>query len=77
MARPLPKDLESRIAGTSKKAEVRSVWVFGFGLGTAFGFGLGAAFFSTAGGGLFFILGAAVVGALWFLATKRYKKKEN
>lgn len=45
MARPLPKDLEARIAGAAKRAEVRSVGVFGFMLGTAFGFGLGASFF--------------------------------
>jgi len=77
MARPLPKDLENRIAGTAKKAEVRSVWALGFGLGTAFGFGLGAAFFGAIGGGLFFALGAGVVAVMWFLASKRRKAKVN
>ncbi len=75
MARPLPKDLEARIAGAAKRAEVRSVGVFGFMLGTAFGFGLGASFFSVIGGSVFFIIGAGGVAALWFLASKRSKKK--
>jgi hypothetical protein len=77
MARPLPKDLEERIGNTAKKSEVRSVWTFGFGLGTAFGFGLGAAFFGAVGGSLFFALGAAAVAVLWFLASKRKQQKNK
>jgi len=77
MARPLPKDLEERIAGTAKKAEVRSVGVFGFGLGVAVGFGLGAAIFGAVSGGLFFMIGAAVVAYLWFLASRRRKTKNK
>lgn len=79
MARPLPKDLEDRIAGTARRSEVRSVAVAGFILGGAFGFGLGASFFSAAlselgpewGGPLLFAIGAGVVAALWFFAGRR------
>ena len=76
MARPLPKDLEN-IAGAAKKAEVRSVGIAGFMLGTAFGFGLGAAFFSSAGSTFYFVIGAAVVGVAWWLATRAAKKKQD
>ena len=76
MARPLPKDLEERMAGTAKKAEVRSVGIFGFSMGAVFGFALGAAVFGAFGGSLFFMMGAAVVGVLWYLASKRRKKKK-
>lgn len=75
MARPLPKDLEERIGKTAKKSEVRSVWTFGFGLGAIFGFAMGAAVFGAVGGSLFFMLGAGVVGILWYLAATRKKKK--
>lgn len=75
MARPLPKDLEARIAGVAKRSEVRSVGVTGFMLGTAFGFGLGATFFTAVGGTVFFLIGAGGVAALWFLAARRRKKK--
>ncbi|WP_417457522.1 hypothetical protein [Kordiimonas sp.] len=74
MARPLPKDLEN-MAGTAKKAEVRSVGIAGFLLGTAFGFGMGAAFFSSAGSTFYFAIGAAVVGIAWWLAARARKKK--
>lgn len=77
MARPLPKDLEDRIAGVAKKSEVRSVGIFGFGLGVAVGFGLGAAIFGAVSGGLFFMVGAATVAYLWFLASKRSKTKKD
>jgi len=77
MARPLPKDLEDRIAGVAKKAEVRSVGVFGFGLGIAVGFGFGAAIFGAVSGGLFFMIGAGVVAYLWYLASKRSKAKKK
>jgi len=77
MARPLPKDLEDRIAGTAKKAEVRSVGVFGFGLGVAVGFGLGATVFGAVSGSLFFMVGAGVVAYLWYLAAKRSKTKKK
>lgn len=75
MARPLPKDLEARIAGVAKRSEVRSVGVMGFILGSAFGFGLGASFFSVVGGSVFFIIGAGGVAALWYFASKRRKEK--
>lgn len=75
MARPLPKDLEARIAGVAKRSEVRSVGVMGFILGTAFGFGLGASFFSVIGGSFFFIIGAGGMAALWFLAARQKSKK--
>ena len=77
MARPLPKDLEDRIAGTAKRAEVRSVGVFGFGLGAAVGFGLGATIFGAISGSLFFMMGAGAVGVLWFLSWKRSKTKKK
>jgi len=77
MARPLPKDLEERIGNAAKKSEVRSVGVFGFGLGLAVGFGLGAAVFGVVSSSLFFMIGAAVVGYLWYLASKRRKSKTN
>ncbi|MBL4838220.1 MAG: hypothetical protein JKY34_11655 [Kordiimonadaceae bacterium] len=77
MARPLPKDLEEQIAGVAKKAEVRSVATFSFGLGGAFGFGLGAAVFGAIGGSLFFLMGAGVVAVLWFLASRRRRDKQN
>ncbi|WP_262691229.1 hypothetical protein [Kordiimonas aestuarii] len=75
MARPLPKDLEKDIAGTAKRAEIRSVGLACLILGTAFGFGLGAAFFSSAGSTFYFIIGAGVVGVAWFLAARARKKK--
>lgn len=78
MARPLPKDLEDRIAGTARRSEVRSVGVAGFILGGAVGFGLGASFFSAAtpewGGPLLFSVGAGAVAALWFFAGRRKGK---
>jgi len=77
MARPLPKDLEERIGNAAKKSEVRSVGVFGFGFGVAVGFGLGAAVFGVVSSSLFFMLGAAAVAFLWYLASKRRKTKKN
>jgi hypothetical protein len=77
MARPLPKDLEDRIKGAAKKAEVRSVGVFGFGLGVAVGFGIAATIFGAVGGSLFFMLGAGGVAFLWYLASKRRKTKKD
>lgn len=74
MARPLPKDLEDRIAGVAKRSEVRSVGVMGFMLGTAFGVGLGASVFSVVSGSVFFLIGAGAIAALWLLAAKRRKK---
>ena len=77
MARPLPKDLQDNIAGTAKKSEVRSVGIFGFGLGAAFGFGLGAAVFRDAsdGNGSYFLVGAGVLCLLWFLTSRRRVEK--
>lgn len=75
MARPLPKDLEVRIAGVAKQSELRSVAVMGFIVGTAFGVGLGASFSWAIGGSLFFIIGASSVAALWFFAGRRRKQK--
>ena len=77
MARPLPKDLEKQIAGVAKISEVRSVATFAFGLGGAFGFGLGAAVFGAIGGSLFFLMGAGVVAALWYLASRRRRDKQK
>lgn len=77
MARPLPKDVEAKIAGTAKRAEVRSVGVWGFVLGAIFGFALGGAVFGATDGNLFFLAGAAVVASLWYLAAKRRKDKEK
>jgi len=78
MARPLPKDLEDRIASTARRAEIRSVGVMCFIIGSAFGFGLGASFFSAAlpewGGSLLFVIGAGTVAALWFFAGRRNDK---
>lgn len=77
MARPLPKDLEERIAGTARRSEIRSVGVMSFIIGSAFGFGLGASFFSAVvpvwGGSLLFATGAGAVAALWFFAGRRSK----
>ncbi len=77
MARPLPKDLEDRIAGVARRSEIRSVGVTGFILGSAVGFGLGASFFSAAAaewsGALLFAIGAGTVAALWFFAGRRKK----
>ena len=77
MARPLPKDLEKRIAGVAKRSEVRSVAGMAFILGAAFGFGLGASFFSVVGGTVFFLIGAAAVAALWYFAAKRRKSTKE
>jgi hypothetical protein len=77
MARPLPKDLEERIGNAAKKSEVRSVGLFGFGAGVAVGFGLGAAIFGVVSSSLFFMIGAAVVGYLWYLASKRRSNKDK
>ncbi|NVJ97359.1 MAG: hypothetical protein HWE25_04350 [Alphaproteobacteria bacterium] len=71
MARPLPKDVEAKIAGTAKRSEIRSVGVWGFILGSIFGFALGGAAFGTTGGNLFFLAGAAVVASLWYLSARR------
>lgn len=71
MARPLPKDLEDRIAGTAKRSEIRSVGGWGFILGSIFGFALGGAVFGAVGGSFFFMAGAAVVAVIWFLASRR------
>ena len=77
MARPLPKDLEDRIASVARRSEVRSVGVACFILGGAFGFGLGASFFSAAtpdwGGPLLFAIGAGIIAALWFFAGRRHR----
>ncbi len=75
MARPLPKDLEMRIAGVAKRSELRSVAAMGFILGTAVGIGLGASFVSAESGSIFFIIGAGSLAALWFLAGRRRKEK--
>lgn len=75
MARPLPKDLEMRIAGVAKRSEVRSVGVLGFMLGTAFGAGLGASVFSVANGSLFFLIGAGSIAALWYFSARRRTNK--
>ncbi len=79
MARPLPKDLEERIAGVARRSEARSVGVMGFILGTAFGVGLGAAFLSASlpvgVETLFFSVGAGGIAALWFFAGRRHKVK--
>lgn len=77
MARPLPKDLEERIGNAAKKSEVRSVGVFSFGAGVAVGFGLGAGLFGAVGGSLFFMIGAGVVGYMWFLASRRRKENKS
>jgi hypothetical protein len=80
MARPLPKDLEAKIAGTARRAEVRSVGSAGFILGAIFGFALGAAMFGTSGGSSFFMLGASVVAVFWYLAARRrtfWRRKRN
>ncbi len=73
MARPLPKDLEKQIAGAAKRSEIRSVGGWGFILGAIFGFALGAAMFGATGGSSFFMLGAAVVAVLWYLASRGRK----
>lgn len=75
MARPLPKDLEDRIAGTARRSEARSYGVLGFMLGTAFGVGVGASFFSTGNGSIFFLIGAGGIAALWFFAARRRTDK--
>jgi len=77
MARPLPKDLEDRIAGVARRSEMRSVGAMGFILGAAFGFGLGASFLSTSLPAgvetLVFSVGAGGIAALWFFAGRRHK----
>lgn len=76
MARPLPKDLEQRIAGTAKRSEIRSVGVLGFILGTAVGYGLASIFQSVQSRSFFFVLGAVMIAALWFYAARRRKNKK-
>ena len=75
MARPLPKDLEQEIAGAAKRAEVRSVAIFALIVGVIMGFGLGASYSEAVDGSLVFIIGAAIVAALWFLAARRPRVK--
>jgi len=79
MARPLPKDLEDRIAGVARRSEMRSVGVMGFILGTAFGVGIGASFLSASLPAgletLFFMVGAGGIAALWFFAGRRHEDK--
>ncbi|NVJ71072.1 MAG: hypothetical protein HWE08_11995 [Alphaproteobacteria bacterium] len=77
MARPLPKDVEEQIAGTARRAEVRSVAIWGFILGGIFGFAIGATMFSAGGGSIYFMLGAGVIAALWYLAAGRRKDKKK
>ncbi len=75
MARPLPKDLEQEIAGAAKRAEVRSVAVFALIVGVIIGFGLGSTYSDAVDGSYVFIIGVAVVAALWFLAARRSRVK--
>ncbi|SDE32998.1 MULTISPECIES: hypothetical protein [Kordiimonas] len=77
MARPIPKDAEDKVGGIAKRSELRSVAVWAFVLGGVFGFALGATMFSGGGGSIYFMLGAAVIGALWYLASGRRKKKNK
>ncbi|MFC4349797.1 hypothetical protein ACFO5Q_18245 [Kordiimonas lipolytica] len=77
MARPIPKDAEDKVGGIAKRSELRSVAIWAFILGGVFGFALGATFFSKGGGSIYFMLGAAVIGALWYLASGRRWKKNK
>ncbi len=72
MARPLPEDVEQQIAGTARRAEIRSVAVFSFILGAIIGAGLVLGYSSEhMGGSLGFGVAASLVAGVWFFASRR------